>query len=423
MIYNFKELQELELRFGLAVFPYRVLLSSITSTQLRKIVLRVLYPLNRYISQREIQGLAVVDTNLCDMVDRLRVAGYRHTLEVELRFTKVGIDPVRDRCVKLLPEFEEKGVVIITAEGDDGDRVYYSSALPQCPATFTASAVTSRPPPTPPILPQIRPAITQGSSRPRPRTSANLLPEILDRILGHIASTNRPGRRDLIACALVATWWVGPSQRHLFSSVALTADNYQRWMNGVVLSGAKVRLLNHVRSLWHTRSLNPQLKHRMQDLPRDAGKYLSAMHNLRSLTFYNARIEHINEEGFRTCFSAFHGTLTHLSLQHFHTSFSAFVALVDYFPNLRSLQLHTFTLRPDEGPVPTLSRPLRGRIHIRQVDCLEFYNRFVKLDQEYEELEIAPSSFSLGTSFLESALRISPSTVKYLKLIAPPRCE
>jgi len=125
---------------------------------------------------------------------------------------------------------------------------------------------------------------------------------------------------------------------------------------------------------------------------------------------------------FHTCFSTFRGTLTYLSLENFSTSFSAFVTLVDYFPNIRTLQLHSFVLEPDEGPVPSLSRPLRGRLHIEYVlpDRLEFFNKFAKLELEYEELRV--DSLDAGTEFLESALQISTNTIKYLKLATELRC-
>ena len=191
-------------------------------------------------------------------------------------------------------------------------------------------------------------------------------------------------------------------------------------MLGVVLPTPKFLLLEQVRSLWHARAgVNTKFKHRMRHLPQDSGRYLSALRNLQNFTLHNTKVEHISEEGFRTCFSAFRETLTHLSLENSATSFSAFVTLVDYFPNIGSLRLHSFILEPDKGPVSTLSRPLRGRIHVGQVDRLEFYNRFAKLDLEYEELVIDP----LEMTFLESALQISASTVKFLKLIAPPPCE
>ena len=59
-------------------------------------------------------------------------------------------------------------------------------------------------------------------------------------------------RLTLITCALVATWWTGPSQRRLFSSVKVHEDNYEWWMNGI-FSGSKTHLLERTCSLSHQR--------------------------------------------------------------------------------------------------------------------------------------------------------------------------
>ena len=157
----------------------------------------------------------------------------------------------------------------------------------------------------------------------------------------------------------------------------------------------------------------------MKDLAQDSGKYLSALRNLHSLKLYNIRLEHISGDKFRTYFSAFRETLTSLSLENFATSFSAFVTLVDYFPNVTTLQLRLVEPEPDEGPVPSLSRPLQGKLHVHEVhvNYLKFFNQFAQLELEYEELVIDTSlSTPAGTLFVESALRISPSTVKSLRL-------
>ena len=87
------------------------------------------YSLNQHISQRQMQESTLVDKHLCDLVDRLHAVGYCHTLVVELKFHKVEVDPMRNGCVKFLPKFEGRGVVIITDEVNGGARVYYSSAL------------------------------------------------------------------------------------------------------------------------------------------------------------------------------------------------------------------------------------------------------------------------------------------------------
>ena len=229
-----------------------------------------------------------------------------------------------------------------------------------------------------------------------------------------------------MVCALVATWWTGSSQRRLLSSVEIREDNYEQWINGVVLPGPKVHLLEHVRSLWHRRDLDSGTRYRMQDLVRDSGTYLSALRNLHILTLFKIRVEHISEDQFHTCFSAFRGTLTYLSLDTFATSFSAFVTLVDYFPNVRTLRLGLTELEPDERPIPPLSRPLRGKLLVHHVrsNSLKFLDQFAELDLEYEELIIGslPSLF-MRTRFLESALQISTNTVKFLRLTAELRCE
>ena len=163
----------------------------------------------------------------------------------------------------------------------------------------------------------------------------------------------------------------------------------------------------------------------MQDLPRDSGDYLSALRNLHSLALFNITVQHISEVGFHTCFSAFRETLTSLSLDSFVTSFGAFVTLVDYFPNITTLQLCSFELEPDEIPVPSQSRPLRGKLRVHvQIDCQEFLDQFSKLNLEYEELVIdTPSATFTGTKFVEIVPQISPNTVKFLRLTAQIHCE
>ena len=241
----------------------------------------------------------------------------------------------------------------------------------------------------------------------------------MDNILEQIPA-NDEERPTLIACALVAIWWTGPSQRRLFSSVDIHEVNYERWMNGAVLSGSKTRLLGFVRSLSYLRGFS----YPMRDLVQDFGEYFSALRNLHSLTLFNTTVEHLSEEEFRTCFSAFRETLTCLSLDTIATKFSAFVALVGYFPNITSLKLNSFALEPDEGPVPSLTQPLRGKLRIRvQVDSPEFFDRFAKLNLEYEELVLGRCCITLmETKSLGSALRISASTVKFLRLTCQFRC-
>ena len=67
--------------------------SSITPTELRKVVFRVNYVHDWTNFLREMEGWALIGEELCRLVDWLRETGYSHTLEVELRLTKIGGDP------------------------------------------------------------------------------------------------------------------------------------------------------------------------------------------------------------------------------------------------------------------------------------------------------------------------------------------
>ena len=255
-----------------------------------------------------------------------------------------------------------------------------------------------------------------------------LPPELMDKILEHVSADQWRGRQTLTACALVATWWTGPSQRRLFSSVEINQWNYQGWMDGVVYSASKNHLLEYVRSFSHG-NRNMRTKYQMRDFPRACWEYSSALRNLQSLAFFNTRIERIGKDMFHTCFSAFRETLACLSLNTIATSFSAFVDLVDYFPNITTLQLCSFALKPEEGPVPPLSRPLRGKLEVNYLRTgtsgFAFLNQFAELDLEYEELVVDASSLSIYAEamFLESVLRISAGTIKFLRLTEELRCE
>ena len=130
-----------------------------------------------------------------------------------------------------------------------------------------------------------------------------LPPEILSKILKQIpASNDSEKRQTLIACALVATWWTGPSQRRLFSVVDINCYNYSRWIDGVVLSRSKDHLLAYVRWLLDY-PCDGQSNYWMKDLAHKSGGYISGLRNLRELTLAGISTEHIGERELDTCFS------------------------------------------------------------------------------------------------------------------------
>jgi len=109
---------------GLLLSDQDDILPSITSTELRKIIILTRQGCNRRDFSLPIGRWGSVDKRLCGVVDRLRAMGYCHTLEVELRFTRVEGD--LDDFTKVLSGFREKGVVTIV-DYVRGDLIYRSS--------------------------------------------------------------------------------------------------------------------------------------------------------------------------------------------------------------------------------------------------------------------------------------------------------
>ena len=70
----------------------------------------------------------LLDQQLCKLVDRLCAMEYRFTLEAEFQLTNIGDDSREYDFTLFLPEFSEKGIMIIV-DADDGDRVLYSTCI------------------------------------------------------------------------------------------------------------------------------------------------------------------------------------------------------------------------------------------------------------------------------------------------------
>ena len=106
-IHNFRQLRKLELITELPDSTHEGLFSSITSTELRKIIIQ---PLGNNLYQRV--SWDPIDKQLCKIVDRLHATRQDHVeVEVELRFIWDRDDPIKVDFTKFLPGFGEKGVV------------------------------------------------------------------------------------------------------------------------------------------------------------------------------------------------------------------------------------------------------------------------------------------------------------------------
>jgi hypothetical protein len=90
----------------------RSLISSITSTNFRKLILNTKY----FIRDSHLNNPSWIpfDDMLCELIDRLQISGYRHILEVEFRPDHVELkegESLEDQGI--LPKFREKGRVSV----------------------------------------------------------------------------------------------------------------------------------------------------------------------------------------------------------------------------------------------------------------------------------------------------------------------
>ena len=134
------QLQEFELWVDWSTLIYQSLLSSIASTQLRKLVFSAglaLINLNVYdIFLGGPEKCASADENLCQLVDRLDRMGCSHTLEVEFRHSGYGDIHHSHELTKFLPRFRHKGVVTVTDGPLSIGHLYFSWTMSTYAATY-----------------------------------------------------------------------------------------------------------------------------------------------------------------------------------------------------------------------------------------------------------------------------------------------
>jgi hypothetical protein len=123
-------------------------------------------------------------------------------------------------------------------------------------------------------------------------------------------------------------------------------------------------------------------------------------------------------------FSAFQHSLSSLRLIQVSIAWSAFVALLGWFPHLRTLGIRGSSFQAENRPAPQISYPLLGRLLVdpSQGNMELFIDRFPKLEQEYEELVIfgeyehriaAAFGASLKSRTIQRCKRTSPLCVHH----------
>ena len=231
--------------------------------------------------------------------------------------------------------------------------------------------------------------VDQNSPSPIP-TEMRFPQELVDEILNHLPSDDKQDKRTLRNCSLVAKSWVSPSRRHLFESVLINKANRQLWLDGI--SPANVELLWHVRSL-DCSGTDPQQVIAPPPTHADIGDlyvYLPSFRRLQTITLFHISVAPDLSERMEM-FSSCQSVLSSLILCAISLPWRSFIALIDYFPNLRNLELESLSFADDNTNPSPLSRPPRGKLcfHLCQEDYLvAFSDWFAGLDVEYDELVV-----------------------------------
>ena len=243
--------------------------------------------------------------------------------------------------------------------------------------------------------------------------------ELVDEILSYLSSDDKQDQQSLRNCSLVAKSWINPSRRHLFKTILIRERDRQSWLDRI--SPSNIELLRHVRSfcfygsdLWDR---DPPSK--FTDI-EDLYVYFPSFRRLHTIDLCEAHISSDFPEQVEM-FSPYQQVLSSLILAAVSLPWRSFVALIDYFPNLRNLELQSLSFEDDNVNTPPLSRPLRGKLcfYLSEEEYLvSFSNWFTGLEVEYEELVIDVGYVS-GTY----SQRIATTCGKTLKHLRFQLCE
>ena len=237
--------------------------------------------------------------------------------------------------------------------------------------------------------------------------------ELVDEVLSYLPLDNDQDRQLLRNCSLVAKSWINPSQRRLFETVCITKENRQLWLKNI--SPKNVELLRHVRFL-STANFDPRGRPvKFTDID-DLYDYFPSFHRLHTIRLFGSYVSSYIPERMEM-FSPCQQSLSSLIFAEVSLPWRSFIALIDYFPNLRNLELRGIFLRVNNRNPPHLSRPLRGRLclHLSVEDNLEDLSRlFTGPEVEYEEL-VVEMRYITGT-YSQRIVTACGNTLKRLRV-------
>jgi hypothetical protein len=245
-----------------------------------------------------------------------------------------------------------------------------------------------------------------------PSPGMNLPLELLDEILSYLP----PNNQSLRNCSLVARSWLHPSRKHLFENLFIQDTDRQSWLDNI--SPTNTELLQHVRSFCFATSNPwgrvPPLEYIDID---DLYVYFPSFPQLHTINLSNTHISSDIPERIEM-FSPCQQVLSSLTLIDASLPWRSFVALIDYFPNLRHLELLDLSFEDENRNPPPLSRPLRGRLCFylsQEATVMAFSDWLLTVPGvEYDELVVDVGYFS--AVHFQRIITACGKSLKHLKL-------
>ena len=240
----------------------------------------------------------------------------------------------------------------------------------------------------------------------------NLPLELLDEILSYLA----PHNQSLRNCSLVARSWLHPSRKRLFENVYIQDTDHQSWLDNI--SPTNTELLQHVHSFCFASSQpwgrNPPFEYINID---DLYVYFPSFHRLHTINLSDVHISSDIPERIEM-FSHCQQVLSSLILVDVSLPWRSFTTLIDYFPNLRNLELSTLAFDDDNINPPPLSRPLRGKLcfYLSEAATVVAFSDWLFTGPvvEYDELVVDVGYFS--AAHFQQIITACEKSLKRLKL-------
>ena len=234
--------------------------------------------------------------------------------------------------------------------------------------------------------------------------------ELIDEIIGFL-----PLDRNLLSnCSLVAEPWRDISQKRLFRSIKTGPRNLRWWLDDI--SRKNIKLLGYVREL--TCFMEELFTMQQIEPAHDTLQgHSPLLPQLKHFTLWYTDVQSLS---WTRLISDFKYSLFTITLFHCTVSNVALVALINYFPNLKSLYLEDLSYTNSHESTSLSSRTFLEKLYVRDYigSSLDLLKELSELGLCSEEVALSVSALpdNPSTTFVNRVVRAFGASVKFLRL-------